>query len=218
MKKERYKPLFLPALRGSAGVFLLGAIEVVLGIVALYASSLVTSYTLDYVLLNQDPSIPAFLFNWLKSLGPLGRSYWMCGLCFILFTALNGLFTFLRRRNVAKGSERMAKKMRDTLYRKLNAVPYDYHKHISTGDLVQRCTSDVDRVRIFVSEQLIFDAVLENRALPAQKNIVLANAAFGIQVLEKGQKTIEECIDIARESIDSGAALRTFRKFVELNS
>ena len=64
----------------------------------------------------------------------------------------------------------------------------------------------------------IFDSVLENRALPAQKNIVLANAAFGIQVLEKGQKSIEECIDIARESIDSGSALRTFRKFVELNS
>ena len=64
----------------------------------------------------------------------------------------------------------------------------------------------------------IFDAVLENRALPAQKNIVLANAAFGIQVLEKGQKTIEECVAIARESIDSGNALRTFKRFVELNS
>jgi anthranilate phosphoribosyltransferase len=64
----------------------------------------------------------------------------------------------------------------------------------------------------------IFDAVLENRALPAQKNIVLANAAFGIQVLERGEKPIEECIEIARESIDSGAALRTFKKFVELNS
>ena len=63
----------------------------------------------------------------------------------------------------------------------------------------------------------IFDAVLENRALPAQKNIVLANAAFGIQVLENGQKSIEECVAIARESIDSGAALRTFKKFVELN-
>lgn len=34
----------------------------------------------------------------------------------------------------------------------------------------------------------IFDAVLENRALPAQKNIVLANAAFGIQVMEKGRR------------------------------
>lgn len=64
----------------------------------------------------------------------------------------------------------------------------------------------------------IFDTVLQNTALPAQKNIVLANAAFGIQVLEKGQKSIEECIAIARESIDSGAALTTFKKFVALNS
>lgn len=64
----------------------------------------------------------------------------------------------------------------------------------------------------------IFDNVLADKALPAQKNIVLANAAFGIQVYEKGKKTIEECIDIARESIDSGKALNTFKKFVELNS
>ena len=64
----------------------------------------------------------------------------------------------------------------------------------------------------------IFDSVLENRALPAQKNIVLANAAFGIQVMEKGRKSIDECIEIARESIDSGNALNTFKKFVELNS
>ena len=64
----------------------------------------------------------------------------------------------------------------------------------------------------------IFDAVLENRALPAQKNVVLANAAFGLQVMEKGQKSIEECVEIARESIDSGKALATFRKFAEINS
>ena len=64
----------------------------------------------------------------------------------------------------------------------------------------------------------IFDSVLENRCLPAQKNIVLANAAFAIQVLEGGEKPIEECIDIARISIESGSALNVFRKFVEINS
>lgn len=64
----------------------------------------------------------------------------------------------------------------------------------------------------------IFDAVLENRALQAQKNVVLANAAFGIQVMEKGKKSIEECLEIARKSIDSGKALATFRKFAEINS
>ena len=64
----------------------------------------------------------------------------------------------------------------------------------------------------------IFDAVLQGTALQAQKNIVMANAAFAIQVLEKGKKSIEECIDIVRESLDSGKALSTFRRFVEINS
>ena len=64
----------------------------------------------------------------------------------------------------------------------------------------------------------IFDNVLQNKALPAQKDIVLANAAFGIQVYEQGKKTIEECIDIARQSIESGKAWKTFLKFAELNS
>ena len=35
--------------------------------------------------------------------------------------------------------------------------------------------------------------------------------------MEKGQKSIEECVEIARESIDSGKALATFKKFVEIN-
>ena len=64
----------------------------------------------------------------------------------------------------------------------------------------------------------IFGNVLANTALPAQKDVVLANAAFAIQVLEKGKKEIAECIEIARESIDSGRALATFKNFVELNS
>ena len=155
MKRERYKPLFLPALKRTGGYFTLGALEVVLAIVALYCSSIVTSYTLDYVLLGQDPSIPDFLFRFLESLGPIAKSYWLCGLLFFVFTALNGFFTFLRRRNVSKGAEQMAKRMRDMLYEKLNSVPYDYHKHVSTGDLVQRCTSDVDTVRAFVTNQLM---------------------------------------------------------------
>lgn len=64
----------------------------------------------------------------------------------------------------------------------------------------------------------IFDSVLDDKALPGQKNVVLANAAFAIQVLERGEKDIEECVAIARESIESGRAKATFHKFVELNS
>lgn len=63
----------------------------------------------------------------------------------------------------------------------------------------------------------IFDNVLANEAMETQKNAVIANAAFAIQCYDNG-RDILECVDIARESIESGKALATFRKFVELNS
>lgn len=95
-----------------------------------------------------------------------------------------------------------------------------YERVFSPGDLGFRPATPEELVGGANEDEAaeIFDAVLENRALPAQKNVVLANAAFGIQVMESGQKSIEECIDIARESIDSGKALATFRKFAEINS
>ena len=52
-KNDRYKPLFLPALKGAGWYFIISMFEVVLGIVALYCASIVTSYTLDWVLLGQ---------------------------------------------------------------------------------------------------------------------------------------------------------------------
>ncbi|MBQ9201287.1 MAG: anthranilate phosphoribosyltransferase [Bacteroidales bacterium] len=96
----------------------------------------------------------------------------------------------------------------------------DYERVFKPSDLGFEVAKPEELVAGATEEEAaeIFDRVLENRALPAQKNIVLANAAFGIQVLEKGRKSLQECIDIARESIDSGSALATFRKFVELNS
>ncbi|MCD8165550.1 MAG: anthranilate phosphoribosyltransferase [Bacteroides sp.] len=63
----------------------------------------------------------------------------------------------------------------------------------------------------------IFDRVLEGTASSAQINSVVANAAFGIQIMSP-EKKMEECIGIARESIESGKALATFKKFLEINS
>ncbi len=63
----------------------------------------------------------------------------------------------------------------------------------------------------------VFDAVLGNSATESQKNVVLVNAAFAIQVIEAGKKTIEECLAIARESLESGKALATLKKFIVLN-
>ena len=63
----------------------------------------------------------------------------------------------------------------------------------------------------------IFDAVLENKATEAQRNCVVINSAFAIQVICP-EKSIETCIAEAKESLDSGRALATFTQYVSLNS
>ena len=63
----------------------------------------------------------------------------------------------------------------------------------------------------------IFDAVLDGTATQAQKNVVIANAACGLSVMDQNL-SMNDSVAIARESLESGKALATFKKFVELNS
>jgi anthranilate phosphoribosyltransferase len=62
----------------------------------------------------------------------------------------------------------------------------------------------------------IFDNVLNNRATEAQKNCVIANAAFAINTLEP-EVSISQAISQAKQSIESGAALSAFQRFCEIN-
>lgn len=63
----------------------------------------------------------------------------------------------------------------------------------------------------------IFDQVLTGNATEAQTACVIANAGFAIQVMEP-QKTLEECIALARESLQSKQAYNTFKRFLEINA
>ena len=63
----------------------------------------------------------------------------------------------------------------------------------------------------------IFDHVLENRGTKAQEDCVLINASFAIQAIEPA-RPIEECVALARESLESGKALDVLKKFIAVNS
>jgi anthranilate phosphoribosyltransferase len=62
----------------------------------------------------------------------------------------------------------------------------------------------------------IFDAVMHNTATDAQRNCVIANAAFAIQVICPEKKT-DACLAEAAESLASGNALTALKKFIEMN-
>ena len=75
---------------------------------------------------------------------------------FLLAVAvLSGLCTYGSRMGTAKGSENFVKSLRDALYRHIQRLPYAWHVRHSTGEIIQRCTSDVDVVRNFVTNQLL---------------------------------------------------------------
>jgi anthranilate phosphoribosyltransferase len=77
--------------------------------------------------------------------------------------------------------------------------------------------ADLDGGATVADAAKIFDNVLNNCALEAQKNCVIANSAFAIQVICP-EKKIEDCMAEARESLESGKALQTFKKFLSMNS
>lgn len=62
----------------------------------------------------------------------------------------------------------------------------------------------------------IFNRVINCEATQSQMDVVIANAAFAIQVIE-ASKPIAECIEIAKDSLYSKKAQSVLNKFIELN-
>lgn len=145
-------------LKGHKLILILSVLFLSLGIAASYAGPMIIGFTVDYVIGNAESPLPAWVMSWIEGLGGryfLRSNLYLCALAIVVSTSITGLGAFLRRYLVTVATEGMTKKLRDDLYWQLQNVPYDYYKHVSTGDLVQRCTSDVDTIRRFISQQLL---------------------------------------------------------------
>lgn len=71
------------------------------------------------------------------------------------FNVLHGFFTYLRGRWSAQASEAVVRNLRHRLYAHLERLPAAYHDRADTGDLVQRCSTDVETVRVFLAAQVV---------------------------------------------------------------
>ncbi len=160
-KKEKFNvfksTLFRDSMMGNKRYFVLGILAVAFAAITYFAGPLVIGFNADYILLGQETQIPAFILNLftLQSREYYLNHLWVIALFYLAIISTHALFVYLRGRWLNIGSEKNAQQMREQLYAHLQNVPYDYHKHTSTGDLVQRCTSDVDTIRRFLSTQFM---------------------------------------------------------------
>jgi len=110
-------------------------------------------------------NFPAFMNRFFESRGGADyviRHLWIIALTVVFLYLINGAFQYFRSRWTAAASEDIAKNMRDVMYSHLQSLPFDYHVKAKTGDLIQRCTSDIETIRRFLQNQVVevFRAVL----------------------------------------------------------
>ncbi len=80
---------------------------------------------------------------------------WLFALGFVGLAAVEGSATFLRGRLAAESAEGITRRLRDYLYDHLQRLPFTYHDHTRTGEMIERVTSDVDAMRRFYAEQAV---------------------------------------------------------------
>ena len=115
---------------------------------------LFVQHTIDGVILGNDSNLPIFIQD-LVMADTVQKQLLLVAIVYVLFALMRVLLMVIRRFINALYTERIAYNMRNTLYKKLQDLSFTYHSHVETGDLIQRCTTDVETYRVFVGEQLI---------------------------------------------------------------
>jgi ATP-binding cassette subfamily B protein len=143
--------------RGQRAGYGLAVAAMGVGICLLYVSPQVVRGAIDGIIDHKPLGALDALVRFVQRLagGRPGRSLLIAAGLVVAVTALGGFFTYLKGRWAAFASENIARQLRDRLYEHLQHVPVSYHDTAQTGDLVQRCTSDVDTIRTFYSTQVV---------------------------------------------------------------
>jgi ATP-binding cassette subfamily B protein len=119
---------------------------------------LVIRTTIDSVIGGKPMDIPTWFSPVIEAAGgksALKQNLWYSGAILVLLTVLNGIFLYLKGKWSAVASESIARNIRERVYDHLQSLPYDYQVKARTGDLIQRCTSDVETIRSFLAVQFI---------------------------------------------------------------
>jgi ATP-binding cassette subfamily B protein len=151
-----------------------------LGVAALAKTCtyLLLGYFIDHFFTVDNTTIPLVVI----ALGFVGLAF------------IEGGFTFLSGRLAAQTAEGITRRLRNYLFDHIQHLTFTYHDKTQTGDLIERCTSDVDALRRFYNEQAIgvgriillflinFGALLDLNVQLALASIVIVPIVFGISI------------------------------------
>ena len=155
--KKNNTGLLLRFLKGSKLLFALSILCSAVMALADMINPQIIRMAIDNCLGGQPSQFPAWVDRFVENAG--GFAY--LGKHLYLMAAAIGVLALVRAAAQYGGtmlntraSEILVKNMRDTLFARIQRLPFAWHMKNHTGDIIQRCTTDVDRIRTFVAEQL----------------------------------------------------------------
>lgn len=150
--------MILYFLRGSGRYFFAAVFSAALMALLDLIIPRIVGYTVDSVIGDSTAEAILPLRLLINALGGpvyLKSHLWMVSLTIIGVAMAAAVFRYGFRRFNTTGAETLVRTMRDALFGQITVLPLSWYNGHRTGDLIQRCTADVEMVKTFVSEQLI---------------------------------------------------------------
>ena len=160
MKKKNTKQnirLLGRFLKGSRLLFAAAILSAIISALADMISPQIIRMAIDNVLGGAAPTQSPLALRLVEKAGGfryLAEHLWIMALAIVIVAAVKAAAQYLFRVSDTKASETLVKTMRDTLFTHIERLPFSWHGKNRTGDIIQRCTSDIDTLKNFVSEQL----------------------------------------------------------------
>ena len=157
-QKTRNLQTLWQVMKGKRLLYFAAIISIGLATFFSFFAPLVVRTIIDSIIGNQKMDAPKYIemfVSWVGGTTVLRHNLWMASIFLVCIAFVRGIFDYLRGRWSASASESIAKNLREKLYQHLQRVPEKFYSKQKTGDLVQRCTSDVETVRTFLAVQIV---------------------------------------------------------------
>lgn len=143
--------------KGSRGAFTVVLLSVMIPALAEMIAPQIIRIALDNVIGSEPPDLPDWVMRLIESVGGfeyLKANLWIMALALVAVAAIKVGMQYVVRVYTSVAAESLTKTMRDRLFSHIERLPFTWHMKVKTGDIIQRCTSDVNMIKSFFSEQL----------------------------------------------------------------
>ncbi len=153
---KQFKKL-LPYSKGYKLLYLLGMLAIIISQALTTISPMIIRTTIDSIVGLEpiDSNIASKVVNLIGGVDYLRNNLLIIGILIVITFILRGIFLYFKATLANKSAENITERIRNNLYDHIQKLPYEYHVKSDTGELIQKCTSDVETIKRFLAIQLV---------------------------------------------------------------